>query len=104
MNNRKVNYAVPDVEMSKPLRVETTVVHFEGSEDIVFEPVGENGMEVRMTGLVVPDFEGMMFAPEYLDFLREHNMSGIAMDMMFDGAKDGLRKGMLIDALMGRMK
>lgn len=87
-----------------PDRVETTVIHFEGDDSIVFEPVGENGMSVSVTGVVVPEFNGPMFTGEFMDFLRERGVSGFAMDMMYDGVKEGLRKGALLDILMARMR
>lgn len=82
---------------------QTSTFKFQDNETMFFEPT-KGGMQVVMKHQLLPRFEGDFFKPDFLEFLREHKVGGVAIDQLYDAVEESLRKSLVIQELMKCMK
>lgn len=81
----------------------TTTVQFLDNDNVFFEPT-KGGMQVVMKAEPLPPFEGNMFSQDFADYMYHHKLSDVAVNQVYDAVHAGLRKGLVLDAILDCMK
>lgn len=95
--------AVADEPFGTPKKKYTTMI-LKGSDDLIFEPLGVNNMQVQFATQEMPPAQCPMFNDEWVDHMRQNGMTDTMLDAMYKGVEEGYKRGQLLDALLNAIE